>query len=435
VAQFIDSLDMYSELSVGFDVYFRNINQSDPDVQQDMRDYVTDLMKVPYVGEDASVACWVFDFPKIRDDPEYAILKNLTFNAALSLALEQPAIREAYGDQFVRDEDGNIVASKCFLGPKNLDLDIVQDQIDLLEYQRVVSREYSNLVNRTNESQDMSFFTFDAIFSIWEFYTVAIDELIFTTIAGVVAVCLVGFILIGHWSATAFVLPMILVLYVDLLGTIQFAGLHINVVTYVTLVISIGLLVDFLMHIMLRYYESPGETREAKVKDTLETMGASIVVGGSSTFLAMLCLAFSTSLLIRTVFIAFLAIVVLGVAHGLILLPVILSIMGPVVCVKFQTGEYSDDAGGGVAKESSSILDFKVGAENCDNSLRDSERGSSVSVSDENASREMLEGNSPNTSTEVTDDDKDVDISEHKDENITEVNNGPALVDCYAGGS
>ena len=53
-----------------------------------------------------------------------------------------------------------------------------------------------------------------------EFYAVAVDELIFTTVSGIIAVCLVGFVLIEHRSATAFVLPMILLLYVDLLGKI-----------------------------------------------------------------------------------------------------------------------------------------------------------------------------------------------------------------------
>ena len=48
----------------------------------------------------------------------------------------------------------------------------------------------------------------------------AVDELIFTTVSGIIAVCLVGFVLIEHRSATAFVLPMILLLYVDLLGKI-----------------------------------------------------------------------------------------------------------------------------------------------------------------------------------------------------------------------
>ena len=51
-----------------------------------------------------------------------------------------------------------------------------------------------------------------------EFYAVAVNELIFTTVSGIIAVCFVGFVLIEHRSATMFVLPMILLLYVDLLG-------------------------------------------------------------------------------------------------------------------------------------------------------------------------------------------------------------------------
>jgi Niemann-Pick C1 protein len=100
------------------------------------------------------------------------------------------------------------------------------------------------------------------------------------------------------------------------------------VITYVVLVISIGLLVDFIMHVLLRYYESECGTREEKVKDALGTMGASILVGGLSTFLAVTPLLFSTSEVFQTVCLAFLAMVVLGISHGLILLPVILSYVG-----------------------------------------------------------------------------------------------------------
>lgn len=58
--------------------------------------------------------------------------------------------------------------------------------------------------------------------------------------------------------------------------------------TYVCLVVSIGLLVDFLIHVLLRYYEcEPGKSRNERVKETLETMGASILVGGATTFLAV----------------------------------------------------------------------------------------------------------------------------------------------------
>jgi hypothetical protein len=149
----------------------------------------------------------------------------------------------------------------------------------------------------------------------------------------VVAISVIGFLLIPHWSAVLFVTPLIMVLYVDLLGTLQFSGLKINPLTYVCLVVSIGLLVDFLMHIILRYYESTETTREGKVKDTLKTMGASILVGGLSTCLGVIPLAFSTSGIMKTVFTSFVSMVTLGVGHGLILMPVLLSYFGPLVCV------------------------------------------------------------------------------------------------------
>jgi uncharacterized membrane protein YdfJ with MMPL/SSD domain len=88
-------------------------------------------------------------------------------------------------------------------------------------------------------------------------------------------------------------------------------------------------MVDFIVHVLLRYYESFEQTREAKVKDTLETLGASILVGGLSTALGVLPLAFSTSSIMSTVFISFFALIASGLAYGLVFLPVVLSLFGP----------------------------------------------------------------------------------------------------------
>ena len=58
-------------------------------------------------------------------------------------------------------------------------------------------------------------------------------------------------------------------------------------------------------------------------------MGPSILVGGISTFLGVVPLAFSTNDVTKVVFISFIAMVSLGIAHGLIFLPVLLSLVGP----------------------------------------------------------------------------------------------------------
>lgn len=171
-------------------------------------------------------------------------------------------------------------------------------------------------------------FTDEGTYNIWAFYAVSADEILLTTILSVVAVTVVTLFLVPHWTAALFVLPLISVLYVDLLGVMQWAGISINPISYIALVMSIGLLVDFILHVLLRFYESHG-TRKEKVVSMLKTMGSSIFVGGITTFLGTLPLAFSSSSIFNTIFITFLGLVTLGASHGLILLPVILSILGP----------------------------------------------------------------------------------------------------------
>jgi Patched family len=126
------------------------------------------------------------------------------------------------------------------------------------------------------------------------------------------------------------------------------------------------------VHVLLRYYESQGKTRADKVKDTLETMGASIFVGGMSTLLGVIPLWLSTSSVLQTVFTCFFAMIALGVTHGLVLLPVVLSMCGPTNSVYFS---------GFV--ESSGDLDLKPNAESDTDDSDSEDESAKKAISDE----------------------------------------------------
>ena len=91
---------------------------------------------------------------------------------------------------------------------------------------------------------------------------------------------------------------------------------------------SIGLLVDYVMHVLMRFYELKG-TRQEKTVEMLRTMGVSIFIGGFSTFLGTMLLVFSSTRIFYTIFVTFIGIVTIGLGHGLILVPVILATIGP----------------------------------------------------------------------------------------------------------
>ena len=347
---FLQALDEYSNFVVAMGVYFRGVDQSDENIQRQMLQFVDDLSALPQVGQQPDF-CWIKDMHKVLSEGDNAmeqiamsstlsstiteaqaeqlafladILKqgNYTFEEKVDIVLNIPEIRDVYGEDIVRDEEGRITASRCYIYIRHLDLKDIKEQIDVLLDQRAVT--LAQPINQLPENKDeLPFFTFDDLYYYWQLvsligyifeslcgealdivshvhflrsqYTVAVEELIFNTIWGVLAVCIIGFLLIPHWTAVFYVGPLMVMLYFYLLGTMQVCGIYINAVTYVTVVISIGLLVDFLMHILLRFLETKGTTRDAKVKETLETMGASMLLGGFTTWLGVIPMAFSST--------------------------------------------------------------------------------------------------------------------------------------------
>ena len=73
----------------------------------------------------------------------------------------------------------------------------------------------------------------------------------------------------------------------------------------------------------------PGNDKNERTTEALADIGAAVLSGALSTFLAVAVLLFSSSYVFEVLSRQFALTVGLGIVHGLVLLPVLLSLLGP----------------------------------------------------------------------------------------------------------
>jgi Niemann-Pick C1 protein len=354
ITPYVDAFDDYSVRTlVDPDVYFRFVDQSDVSVQDQMMQFVDDLVGIEAIVEEPEFF-WLRDFRTFVSSSNTSSINEQPFTIQVDLFLSDPSYYELYHEDIVRDDAGTILSSRCTVYMDRVDMKDVKNQTKALREQEHVS--VAQPIN--HGAGALKFFTYDGNYNIWQFYYQSSKEIRGTTISSVAAVTFATLVFIPHWTAVFFAFPLIVALYIDFLGVLQWAGVKVNPVSYVTIVMAIGLLVDYLLHVLLRFYETPGNRKE-KVVEVLRTMGSSVLMGGVTTFLGTLPLAFSTSKIFTTVFVAFLALVVLGITHGLILLPVLLCRFGILRnnCIGILTSENTKHSNNVKSSETTTATD------------------------------------------------------------------------------
>ncbi|KAL5022693.1 hypothetical protein ScPMuIL_001848 [Solemya velum] len=142
------------------------------------------------------------------------------------------------------------------------------------------------------------------------------------------AVFIVTLILIAHLWTSVLVFTCVILTLVDVMGCMYFWGLTIDTVSSVILILAIGLAVDYSAHIGHTFMTITGKRQERTIS-TLTDIAPPVFNGGFSTFLAFILLATSESYVFITFFKIFFLVVLFGLFHGLMYLPVLLSWFGP----------------------------------------------------------------------------------------------------------
>ncbi|MBN3296956.1 NPCL1 protein, partial [Amia calva] len=179
---------------------------------------------------------------------------------------------------------------------------------------------------------DFEVFPYTITYVFYEQYLSIVPEGIFNISMCLLPTFVVCCILLGMDLRSGLLnLLTIIMITVDTVGVMTLWGIDYNAVSLINLVTAVGISVEFVSHLTRSFAISTKLTRVERAKEATTNMGSAVFAGVAMTNLpGIVVLAFAKAQLIQIFFFRLnLVITLLGMAHGLIFLPVLLSYFGP----------------------------------------------------------------------------------------------------------
>jgi len=199
--------------------------------------------------------------------------------------------------------------------------------IEVMDNLRAACKSWTDLPGGTAIPYTYNFLT-------WETFRIIKQEMLVSTGLCLAAVFFITLALIAHPLTALLVAGVVVMTIIDILGCMNMWGLAIDNVSVINVVIAVGLCVDYAAHVGHNFMKQTGTNAE-RVVSMMGEVGAAVLCGATSTFLGVMLLAVSKSYVFRVLFQSFFLTVAFGLAHGMVLLPALLSLIGP---ASYQVG-------------------------------------------------------------------------------------------------
>ncbi|XP_070760304.1 NPC1-like intracellular cholesterol transporter 1 [Enoplosus armatus] len=237
----------------------------------------------------------------------------------------------AYDTAVVRDQSGEIIASR-FMAYHTPLTNSQEFTAALLKARELAHNITMSMRKIPGTSPDFEVFPYTVTNVFYEQYLTIVPEGLFNISLCLLPTFVVCCLLLGLDLRSGLLnLITIIMIIVDTVGVMTLWNIDYNAVALINLVTAVGISVEFVSHMTRSFALSTKPTHVERAKEATANMGSAVFAGVAMTNLpGILVLAFAKAQLIQIFFFRLnLVITLLGLAHGLIFLPVLLSYFGP----------------------------------------------------------------------------------------------------------
>lgn len=215
----------------------------------------------------------------------------------------------------------SIVASRCIIQTTNIsDANMEKDMV--LDLRRIA-----------DSYPDHHITVFHTLFVFFDQFILVRETSIQSIGVAAAVMMIIALIFIPSVSCALWVAFSICSIEIGVIGYMTLWNVNLDSISMINLIMCIGFSVDYSAHISYAYLSSDGPTPNEKMKCALHSLGMPIFQGSVSTILGIIILAFAPSYIFLTFFKTVFLVILFGALHGILLLPVLLS-MSHSLCKK-----------------------------------------------------------------------------------------------------
>ncbi|XP_046556189.1 patched domain-containing protein 3-like [Haliotis rubra] len=272
-----------------------------------------DTAKADSGVDENSLICWYYSY---RATTAYDNSSNVAFVSGLKTFLTTTTVFD--NDVVFDSSETAVKASRCYFLSTNIKESNAQAHV--MVRMRALA-----------DNSPLSVYTFHPAYIFFEQYVAILPSTLQTVGVALAVMTVVTGIFLPHPLLVFLVVINIVSILVGIFGFLHVWGLSLSSVTMIHLIMSVGFSVDFSVHVCSAYMIGKGRNRREKVESAIAHAAGPILNGGLSSFLGILVLVFSRSYIFNSFFKIMFTVILFGMLHAVFLLPLILSILGPVV--------------------------------------------------------------------------------------------------------